>query len=146
MSESHTLQALERLRQLRERSVNDLTSRLADARQLRHRYCKNIEALSQLQNGIPALAREASQMANLARYRDTIQRVIAWQQQAQALAALEETSLHQALVSQARQEKCVALVLEQQLQARAKAREAAQQKFTDAQAMQAWLRRRSGGR
>ncbi|PKH25395.1 flagellar export protein FliJ [Enterobacterales bacterium CwR94] len=136
--------ALEQLRQMRERAVDDLSRKVSGQKQLKQRYLNNIDALNDLQQTSHSLAQNASAMSNLARYKSNIQRVINWQQQECALAEIKEKELQQALIKQACQEKSVAIVLKQQQDALAKAREAKQQKMTDAQAMQAWMRRRSG--
>ncbi len=133
---------LTQLREMRERKVDDLSSQLAQQKQLVQRYQNNISALNRLSGGSAAEATGASQLNNLANYKANIQRVIAWQTQASALAEKQQDELQSALISEACQEKTVALVLEQQQQALAQARQQQQQKLTDAQAMQCWLRNR----
>ncbi|MGV3346731.1 flagellar export protein FliJ [Enterobacteriaceae bacterium LUAb1] len=144
MKTQKMITALKQLRQLREQAVNDLTSQVAGQKQLRQRYLGNIQALERLQQSSRPLAKEASHMRNLAGYKANIQRVIHWQNQELVLAEQKEKALQQALIKQACQEKTVAVVLQQQQQALTKAHEVKQQKLTDAQAAQAWLRRRAG--
>jgi flagellar export protein FliJ len=133
---------LTQLREMRERKVNDLSSQLAQQKQLVQRYHNNISALNRLGTGTGSETADATQLNNLARYKANIQRVIAWQTQASALAEKQQDELQTSLISHACQEKTVALVLEQQQQALAQARQQQQQKLTDAQAMQCWLRNR----
>ncbi|WP_343550773.1 flagellar export protein FliJ [Pantoea sp.] len=133
---------LAQLREMRERKVNDLSSQLAQQKQLVERYQNNIQALNRLGSGTGKERVDATQLHNLARYRANIQRVIAWQTLASALAEKQQDELQASLISHACQEKTVALVLEQQQQAIAQMRQQQQQKLTDAQAAQCWLRNR----
>lgn len=133
---------LTQLRDMRERKVNDLSSQLAQQKQLVQRYQNNISALNRLGGGTGTEGANATQLSNLARYKTNIQRVIDWQTQASALAEKQQDKLQTELISHACQEKTVSLVLEQQQQALAQARQQQQQKLTDAQAMQCWLRNR----
>ncbi|NWA61732.1 flagellar export protein FliJ [Pantoea sp. B9002] len=133
---------LTQLREMRERKVNDLSSQLAQQKQLVQRYQNNISALNRLGGGTGTEGANATQLSNLARYKTNIQRVIDWQTQASALAEKQQDELQTELISHACQEKTVSLVLEQQQQALAQARQQQQQKLTDAQAMQCWLRNR----
>lgn len=133
---------LTQLREMRERKVNDLSSQLVQQKQLVQRYQNNISALSRLGGGTDTDVADATQLSNLARYKANIQRVIDWQTQASALAEKQQDELQSALISHASQEKTVAVVLEQQQRVLAQARLQEQQKLTDAQAIQCWLRNR----
>lgn len=131
---------LTQLRDMRERKVNDLSSQLAQQKQLVQRYQNNIMALNRLGNNEAADVTDAAHLSNLARYKANIQRVINWQTQAAVLAGKQQDALQSALIGEACQEKTVALVLEQQQQQLAQQRQQQQQKLTDAQAVQCWLR------
>lgn len=139
MNAQRTLRTLEQLREMRERAVEDLSSQLAQQKQLTLRYGKNIAALGALSPAAGA-PESASQLMNQARYKANIQRVIDWQKQEQALAQIRQQQLQQALVAKACEEKRVALLLQQQQHLMKLARDGQQQKQTDAQAMQCWLR------
>jgi len=133
---------LTQLHTLRARKVNDLSSQLAQQKQLVQRYHDNIASLSQLTAGDASGVSDAAHLTNRATYKAHIQRVIDWQQQAVTLAEKQQQSLQGELIAHACQEKTVELVLNQQQQALAQARAQQQQKITDAQAMQCWLRNR----
>ncbi|QKJ85614.1 flagellar export protein FliJ [Paramixta manurensis] len=140
MPTSKMINVLERLRQMREREVNELTGQLARQRQLCQRYHNNITALNNLcHQGLPE-QEGAVQLMNQSRYKTNIQRVIAWQEQEQALADLKAQRLRQDLTQQACREKTVDVVLQQQREALARARAGREQKATDGLALQSWLR------
>lgn len=131
---------LEQLRLMRERAANQLSGQLAQQKQLAQRYLNNVEALNRL--GSVALPDNSggAQMHNLANYKATIQRVVDWQKQEHALANVQAAQMQQALRKKACEEMSVAHVMQQQQQALNQTRERQQQKQTDAQAMQCWLR------
>ncbi|MEJ4043016.1 flagellar export protein FliJ [Erwinia sp. SLM-02] len=141
-----SLQVLEKLHQIRQRAVEDTTSRLAQQKQLQQRYSNNIEALRALSDSSGGMAADAAQMHNQARFKATIQRVIDWQQQEKALASIEQEATRRELLDKASQEMTLNVVMEQQKVAIRQALERDRQKLTDAQAMQSWLRRHRSGK
>lgn len=136
---------LTQLQRLRARKVEELSSQLAQQKQLVLRYHDNISALSQLSAGPAAAAEQAAHLRNRATYKAHIQRVIHWQQQAAALAEKQQQQLQCELLTQACREKTVELVRNQQQQALTQAQARQQQNVTDAQATQCWLRQRGRG-
>ncbi|MFS2221047.1 flagellar FliJ family protein [Pantoea sp. B65] len=137
-----TIATLEQLRLLRERAVSETSGKLVQQQQLCQRYHNNIDALNSLSSGDAIASQDATQMHNLARYKANIQRVIDWQKQEHALAQIEQQQLQQDLILQACREKTVEVVLQQQQAALLRARNGQEQKITDGQAMQSWLRHR----
>lgn len=140
---SKLISTLEQLRRLRHRTVEDLSTRLASQKQLCQRYEKNVAALNTLAAGMtPQSGHSAALMSNQSDYKHNIQRVIAWQKQEQALADLEAQKIQGNLLTEAKREKSLELVLDQQradLQAQANRSE---QKATDAVSTQSWLRQK----
>lgn len=143
MKSVNTLRVLEQLRQMRERSVNELTAQVARQKQLCQRYLNNINSLNALCHDAPVQTQGALERMNQTHYKANIQRVIAWQEQEQALAEMRARELQADLTEQACREKTVDLVLAQQREALAKARGAQEQKNTDGLALQSWLRNRN---
>lgn len=141
------IKTLQQLQQLRKQALNQSSSQLAQQKQLCQRYQNNINALITLAHLSLTLTKDgatkvaAPQMVNNARYKSHIQRVIDWQEQEHILAKIEASKLQLQLQQQALQEKTVAVVLEQQQELRQLARGRSEQKATDAQAVQTWLRR-----
>ncbi|AJJ12762.1 flagellar export protein FliJ [Yersinia rohdei] len=141
------IKTLQQLQQLRKQALNQSSSQLAQQKQLCQRYQNNINALISLAHLSLTLTKDgatkvaASQMVNNARYKSHIQRVIDWQEQEHILAKIEASKLQLQLQQQALQEKTVAVVLEQQQELRQLAKGRSEQKATDAQAVQTWLRR-----
>lgn len=136
---------LELLRQMRERELEAATGRLAQQQQLCQRYASNINALTNLSASSSTQESDAAQLHNQARFKASIQRVIEWQKQEQALAKIREEALQQELVEQACREKSLSLILERQRAAQQQYRQQWEQKQTDDQAMQSWLRGRRNG-
>lgn len=137
-----TVHTLEKLVQLRARSVNDLSGQLATQQQLCQRYENNIQALTHLavtpsNDG----AIHAVLMDNQAHYKKNIQRIINWQKQEQALADLKMKEIQQNLLHEARRERGFQLVLDQRRDALAAEQARTLQKVTDAVSVQCWLRR-----
>ncbi|WP_235896997.1 flagellar export protein FliJ [Yersinia vastinensis] len=137
------IKTLQQLQQLRQRALNQASSQLAQQKQLCQRYQSNINALSSLANLSSNTETKvaALQMANNAHYKRHIQRVIDWQKQEQVLATMEVGKLQIQLQQQARQEKTVAIVLEQQKEQHQLEQGRSEQKATDSQAAQCWQRR-----
>lgn len=140
-----SLQVLEKLHQIRQRAVEDTSSKLSQQKQLQQRYNNNIEALRALSDSSSGIASDAVQMHNQARFKATIQRVIDWQQQEKALAAIEQASTQRELLEHASREMTLNVVMEQQKVAIRQALDRDRQKLTDAQAMQSWMRRHRSG-
>lgn len=146
MKPVNTIGVLEQLRQMRERTVNELTGQLARQKQLCQRYMNNINSLNALCHVGLLQNQGAVQRMNQTHYKANIQRVIAWQEQEQALADMRARELQADLTVEACREKTVDLVLLQQREALAKARGAQEQKNTDGLALQSWLRNRNNRR
>lgn len=138
------INVLQQLKLLRERAMNETSGKLAQQQLLCQRYRTNIAALHSLSSGGVLKTVDATQMHNLARYKANIQRVIDWQKQEQALAQVQQQTLQQQLIQQARSEKTVEVVLQQQQAALLQARNLREQQVTDGQAIQSWLRQRRG--
>ncbi|WP_034943395.1 flagellar export protein FliJ [Erwinia oleae] len=139
-----TLGVLEQLRQMRERALDEAAGRLSQQKILCQRYSQNIHALTRLSDGSSRPTCDALQMSNQAKFKATVQRVIDWQKQEQALAMIEQESLQRAVVEEACRERTLNIVLERQRAALRQVLQKQEQKQTDAQAMQSWLRRRGG--
>jgi len=71
--------------------------------------------------------------------------VIDWQKQEEALASIEQQAIQRELVEHANREMTINVVMEQQKVAIRQALDRDQQKLTDGQAMQSWMRRRRSG-
>ncbi len=133
------LSVLETLRQIRERAVEEATGKLSQQARLCQRYLNNITALKALSECDTPAEPDAAQLHNRARFRAGIQRVIDWQQQQQALAAIEQDELQQQLKQQACREMILNTVIQQQKDALERALRQQAQKNTDAMASQSWL-------
>lgn len=141
-----SLRVLEVLYQMRQRDVEKTSGKLMQQKQVCQRYNNNIEALYALSDSSSGMAAGAAQMNNQARFKATIQRVIGWQEQEKALAEIEQSVIQRELLEQASRSMTTSVVMEQQHVAFTQARERDQQKLTDAQAMQSWLRRQGNTR
>ncbi|MGE9550272.1 flagellar export protein FliJ [Erwinia amylovora] len=135
-----TTSVLERLRQMRERELEEVTGRLAQQKILCQRYASNIEALTGLSNRELPSGCDAVQLSHQARFRANIQRVIDWQKQEQALAESRRQTLQQELVNEACREKSLSVVLDQQRAALQHQRQLVEQNQTDSQIMQSRMR------
>lgn len=140
-----SLQVLEKLQLIRQRAVEETSGKLSQQKQLCQRYSNNIEALRALSDSSSGMAADAAQMNNQARFKATIQRVIDWQKQEEALASIEQQAIQRELVEHANREMTISVVMEQQKVAIRQALDRDQQKITDGQAMQSWMRRRRSG-
>lgn len=141
-----SLRVLETLHQMRQRAVDETSGRLSQQKQICQRYNHNIEALSALSDSSRGMAAGAAQMNNQASFKATIQRVIDWQKQEHALATIDQAVIQRELVEQANREMTVSLVINQQKTAFRQTQERDEQKLTDAQAMQSWMRQHRAGR
>ncbi|EPF19219.1 flagellar export protein FliJ [Cedecea davisae] len=140
---SKLITTLEQLHILRNRAVKETGAKLNAQQQLCQRYEKNITALTSLAAGLTqAEGTSALQMTNHSGYKRTIQRVIDWQKQEQALADLEARQLQGALLNEARREKSLEVVLEAKRSERRAESERRERKTTDAVSAQCWLRQR----
>ncbi|WP_279050872.1 flagellar export protein FliJ [Cedecea davisae] len=140
---SKLITTLEQLHILRNRAVKETGAKLNAQQQLCQRYEKNITALTSLAAGLTqAEGTSALQMINHSGYKRTIQRVIDWQKQEQALADLEAQQLQGALLNEARREKSLEVVLEAKRSERRAESERRERKTTDAVSAQCWLRQR----
>lgn len=138
---SKLISTLEQLHRMRSRAVDDLSLKLASQQQLCQRYESNIAALTSLADGFASdTETRAALMFNQASYKRNIQRVIDWQKQEQALADLEARNLQRHLLTEAKREKSLALVLDGKREARRQDVERREQKATDAVSTQSWLR------
>jgi len=139
--EPESLRILEMLYQMRQHDVEKTTGKLMQQKQVCQRYSNNIEALSALSDSSSGMAAGAAQMNNQARFKATLQRVIGWQEQEKALAVIEHMAIQRELIEQARREMAINTVMEQQRVALRQVLERDQQKITDAQAIQSWMRK-----
>lgn len=139
--EPESLRTLEKLHQMRQRAVEKTTGKLMQQKQVCQRYSNNIEALNALSDSSCGMAAGAAQMNNQARFKATIQRVIGWQEQEKALAVIEHMAIQRELIEQARREMAINTMMEQQRVALRQVLERDQQKITDAQAIQSWMRK-----
>ena len=138
---SKLISTLEQLHRMRTRAVDDLSLKLASQKQLCQRFENNINALSNLANGMatPTVTR-AAMMFNQASYKRNIQRVIDWQKQEQALADIEARTIQSHLLTEAKREKSLGMVLDDKRAERQRDRDRREQKMTDAVSAQCWLR------
>ncbi|HEY1844297.1 MAG TPA: flagellar export protein FliJ [Buttiauxella sp.] len=140
---SKLISTLEQLHLLRHRAVEDLSQQLSSQRQQCQRFEKNITALKSLAAGMTEIAgNSAAQLINHSGYKRNIQRVIDWQKQEQALAALEAQKIQGALLQEAKREKSLELVLDDRKRELALDRTRRDQKNTDAVSAQCWLRQK----
>lgn len=138
---SKLLSTLEQLHRMRARAVDDLSRKLASQKQLCQRFENNIDALHRLANGIPTPTdTSAALMFNQASYKRNIQRVIDWQKQEQALADIEARSIQGNLLTEAKREKSLGMVLDDKRAERQRDRNRREQKMTDAVSAQCWQR------
>lgn len=140
---SKLITTLEQLHSLRNRAVKETGARLNAQQQLCQRYEKNISTLTSLAAGLcPETGTSALQMVNHSGYKRTLQRVIDWQKQEQALAELEARQLQGALLQEAKREKSLEVVLEAKRSERYAEQARGERKATDAVSAQCWLRQR----
>lgn len=140
---NETILTLQRLKQIRERAVSQLTTELARQKQLCQRYQNNIRALTTLNDESSAnISANPVLMSNSSNYKSHIQKVIDWQKQEYALADKTAQTMQKDLVKQACREKTVDLVLQDQQAALKTEQDRHQQKMTDGLSAQAWLRNR----
>lgn len=138
---------LEQLHQMRNRAVQDLSTRLASQQQLCQRLEKNIHALSNLASSpVQTSSGGATMLCNQSVYKRHIQRVIDWQKQEQALASVEAEKLQGNLLAESRKEKSLELVLAERRNEQRLAQARRDQKTTDAMSAQCWLRQQQAQR
>jgi len=138
---SKLISTLEQLHRMRTRAVDDLSLKLASQKQLCQRFEKNIAALNNLANGMATPTdTSAALMFNQASYKRNIQRVIDWQKQEQALADIEARTIQGHLLTEAKREKSLGMVLDDKRAERQRDRDRREQKMTDAVSAQCWLR------
>lgn len=138
-----TIKTLQLLKQMRNRSVSELTGQLSQQKQLCQRYQNNIDALTSLNEGSQIQSGDtAALMHNQSHYKTHLRHLINWQQQEFAMADKQAQTLQTNLVKEACREKTVELVLEDQQAEIATEHERQQQKITDAMSTQCWLRGR----
>lgn len=140
----NTIKTLEQLHKIRERKVNDLNAELVMQQSKCRHIEQNITTLTALAQGIAPIKvnQHVALMSNQASYKRTIQRVVDWQKQEQALAELEKEKIGKALLAAAKHEKSLALTLDGHKSALYTERARQDQKVMDALSTQSWLRRR----
>lgn len=136
----HTLAQLQRLRGT---AVKARTVALARQQQIAIRYENNINALGQLvqktrTEELPDFC--AQTLSNIAGYKNSLLRVVKWQEQEKALADIKTQQIRKELMQAACQEKIVALTLDTQREKSACEQASREQKGTDEIAGQSWLR------
>ncbi|MDN8598431.1 flagellar export protein FliJ [Citrobacter sp. S2-9] len=138
------IDTLAQLQRLRDKSVKDMTVQLAKQQQVCTGYDNNIKALGYLiqKTHADVDAPSAESLKNVAGYKGTLRKVIAWQEQEKTLAKIKETRIQKNLVAAACEEKVVSVALEErryELQGEAAVKE---QKSVDEIATQCWLRQK----
>ena len=140
---SKLISTLEQLHLLRTRAVEDLSTKLASQNQLCRRFEKNIDTLNSLAAGLVSHStNSAAMMINQSKYKHNIQRIINWQKQEQALAHLEAQKIQGNLLTEAKREKSIELVLDAKRADRQSEINRREQKMTDSVSAQCWLRQR----
>lgn len=139
------IDTLAQLQRLRDKAVKDMTVKLAKQQQVCAGYENNIKALGYLiqKTFAGADAPSVESLKNIANYKGSLRKVIAWQEQEKTLAKIKEGRIQKNLIAAACEEKVVAMTLEERrlaLQSEAFAKE---QKAVDEIAAQCWLRQRS---
>lgn len=140
------MRTLEQLIQMRNRKVRELSGLLASQQQLCQRYERNIQALQSLSSAPSDAAGHVAMMLNKAQYKKNLQRIIDWQKQEQALAAIKTQQLQRDLLHEARRKKGFQLALEQRRDDSIAEEARKAQKLTDSLAAQFWQRRQCPGR
>ncbi|MRT14717.1 flagellar export protein FliJ [Enterobacteriaceae bacterium RIT711] len=139
------INTLAQLQRLRDRTVKDITVKLAQQKQLCAKYDSNIKALGYLIHKTDAgniVAPSVESLKNVAGYKGSLQRVIEWQEQEKTLAKIKENRIQKNLVKAACEEKIVTLTLDEQRITQASEYDSRQQKALDDLAAQCWLRNR----
>lgn len=138
-----TIFTLERLHSVRNRALKEESAKLNHQHQLCERYSKNILALSRLVDEAREVGgNSAVFMVNYSGYKHTIQRVIDWQKQEQALATLEAQNLQKAVLKEAIREKSLGTILDKRRHELRIAYDRRDQKNVDAISVQCWLRQK----
>ncbi|SFN35382.1 flagellar export protein FliJ [Izhakiella capsodis] len=138
---NNNVRLLERLRQLKENSVDRLSSELASQQLTALRYRNNIDALNQLKTvSLPAPG-GGKMMQNAADYKAMLQRVVDWQEQEHALTQVEIVQLKRVLYEKSREEMRMAQAVKLQRQQLQMSEARQQQRQTDDIALQSWLRK-----
>lgn len=136
----HTLAQLQRLR---DKSVKEITVKLAQQKQLCIQYDNNIQMLELLVRKStlnPTSSPSIEAFKNLSGYKGNLQRVIKWQEQEKTLARIKENRIKKNLVKAACDEKIIAMTLVEHRIASAQADNMKQQKSMDDIATQCWIR------
>lgn len=141
------IDTLAQLQRLRDKSVKDMTVQLARQKQVTVGFDNNIKALGFLiqKTGADTQAPSPESLKNVAGYKGTLRRVIAWQEQEKTLAKIKEGRIQQGLVEATCQEKVVAMTLDAQRQALEDEQALKDQKAVDEIAGQCWLRQKTLG-
>ncbi|MGC6096672.1 flagellar export protein FliJ [Citrobacter portucalensis] len=138
---SKLISTLEQLHRIRTRAVDDMSLRLASQKQLCRSFEKNIAALSNFADGMATSTyTSAAQMFNQASYKYSIQRVIDWQKQEQALADIEARTIQGHLLNEVRREKSLSIVLDNKRADHQRDSLIREQKMNDAVSAQCWMR------
>lgn len=138
---TQAIESLALFQQLRLRQVDSLTGELGQQKSLCQRYQRTLAALA----GLYESTRQpegglAIQLNNQCGYKHHIQRLIDWQKQEQILADKQQQRLQRLLLAEARREKAVECVLNEQYLAQSRETQRREQKVTDAQSVQCWMR------
>ena len=138
-----TISTLEQLHSLRHRALKEASAKLNHQHQICERYSKNISALSMLVDEVREEdGNSAVFMVNYSGYKHTIQRVIDWQKQEQALATLEAHNLQKVVLKEAIREKSLGTILDKRRYELRVAHDRRDQKNIDAISVQCWLRQK----
>ncbi|EPF6161497.1 TPA: flagellar export protein FliJ [Citrobacter sedlakii] len=141
------IDTLAQLQRLRDKSVKDKTAQLAKQQQVCLSYENNIKALGYLiqktSAGVDAPGIES--LKNVTDYKNTLRKVIAWQEQEKVLANIKVTRLQKNLAAAACEEQVVAMTLADKRQEIRDVAAVKEQKAVDEIASQCWLRNKRLG-
>lgn len=140
---NQAIYTLTQLKKLRDKSVKEITVKLAQQKQICTQYENNIKTLELLvrkstldATSLPSI--EA--FKNITGYKGNLQRVIKWQEQEKTLARIKENRIQKNLVKAACEEKIVTMTLAEHQISFVKADNIKQQKNMDEIATQCWIR------
>lgn len=140
---NQVIHTLTQLKRLRDKSVIEITVKLAQQKQICTQYDNNIKTLELLVRKStlsPASLTSIEAFKNITGYKGNLQRVIKWQEQEKILARIKENRIQKNLVKAACDEKVIAMTLVEHQMSFAKADNIKQQKNMDEIATQCWIR------
>lgn len=134
---------LERLRSIKNKNVSVLTVKLSQQKEICLRHENNIKTLNFLlsRSAMPTQVLSANLLKNHADYKKSITRVIDWQKQEYALVQNKVASTKSLLLNEARKEKVLEMVVEDNRNVMVIEENRYQQRNMDSLAIQCWLRK-----